>query len=296
MCLRGKKVRVFILLLTIFIVLLVFLSANVYVSYNCLKKTIYEIESDKIENTVTLCLMSDLHDHRFGDKNSRLVKAVQEIQPDLILMDGDMINEESEDTSVATEIISRCIEIAPVYYSLGNQEKEYLRAGASDLIKELTKAGAVVLEDAYTSVEINENRICLAGMYAYAFAEDGSGHMDKDGIDPERLQLLEDFQAQDCFKIMMAHRPDSFIFGDAADTWEIDLVVSGHLHGGQVIIPFAGGLYAGDQGFFPEYVYGEHHFDAVKTMIITSGLGSDRERLPRFNNLPEIVVITLKSE
>jgi predicted MPP superfamily phosphohydrolase len=61
-----------------------------------------------------------------------------------------------------------------------------------------------------------------------------------------------------------------------------------------VVLPFLGGLYAGDQGFFPDYVYGEHHFPAVRTMIITSGLGSDREKLPRFNNPPEVVRIVLE--
>ena len=93
----------------------------------------------------------------------------------------------------------------------------------------------------------------------------------------------------------MSHRPDSFIFGHAIDTWKIDLVVSGHAHGGQVRIPFVGGLYGADQGWFPKYVDGIHHFKAVKNMVITRGMGSDKEKLPRFDNIPEIVVIDLKS-
>lgn len=115
-------------------------------------------------------------------------------------------------------------------------------------------------------------------------------------MDEKLCKFLKDFQSTDAFSVMMAHRPDSFIWGDAANYWKIDLVVSGHNHGGQIIIPGKGGLYGGDQGWFPKYVDGMHHFEAVKNMIITRGLGSSSEKLPRFNNIPEIVVIDLKKK
>lgn len=285
-----------VIILMILSAVTLFLIADIYVSYNCLRTVSYLIETEQIQDTVTICLLADLHDHRFGDRNSELVEAVRETDPDLILAAGDFINEGSETAAVATELIPQLLEIAPVYYSLGNQEKGYIRAGRSDLMRELQGAGAIVLEDTYTVLEINGNKICLAGMYEYAFELDGSGQMDKSGIAPDRLRFLEEFQEQDCFKLMMSHRPDSFIFGHAAETWDIDLVVSGHLHGGQVVLPFLGGLYAGDQGFFPRYIYGEYQFPTVKNMIITGGLGSDKEKLPRLNNPPEIVSITLEHQ
>lgn len=163
----------------------------------------------------------------------------------------------------------------------------------STLIADLESAGAVVLDQEYVSTDVNGNNIVIGGIYEYAFAYNGSGHMDKSKMPEDKLAFLESFQAEQSFKIMMAHRPDSFLFGDAEETWDIDLVLSGHLHGGQVIIPFKGGLYGGDFGFFPEYDFGEYRFSAVKNMIITRGLGSDREKLPRFNNMPEIVFIHL---
>ena len=82
----------------------------------------------------------------------------------------------------------------------------------------------------------------------------------------------------------------SFIFGDASQVWDIDLVISAHNHGGQVVLPFAGGLYGGDQGWFPQYVHGLYHKDNLR-LFITSGLGTDREKFPRFNNPPEIAVL-----
>ena len=292
----GSRILIRVLLILSVLGFISAAAVELYISYNSLITTAYRVVSDKIRNPVTVCLLADLHDHRFGEQNARLVSQVNDMEPDLILMAGDFINTESEDSSAATELIGQLTEIAPVYYSLGNQEKGYLAAGTSDLLSEIRAAGAEVLEENYENLEINGNSICLAGMYGYAFAFDGSGHMCKEEMDPDRLGFLEEYQQQEGFKLMMAHRPDSFIFGEAANTWGIDLVVSGHLHGGQVVLPFLGGFYAGDQGFFPKYVYGEHHFNAVKTMIITSGLGSDREFLPRFNNPPEAVVIYLEHE
>lgn len=295
---KVKKTRIpacgpaFILGLAL--VLALFAAGEIYTSYNRLTVREYRIDASYIEGPVTLCLISDLHDHRFGEKNAELAARIRDCQPDLILMAGDIINGDSADPCAATELIRALRDIAPVCYSLGNQEMAYINAGRSDLKRELEEAGALLLEETYTDIAVGNNKICLGGMYGYAFAHDGGGHMYKEGIPGERLAFLESFQKQDAFKIMMAHRPDSFIFGQAADTWDIDLVLSGHLHGGQVILPFLGGLFAGDQGFFPGYVYGEHHFRAVKTMIITSGLGSDREKLPRFNNPPEVVKIVLE--
>ena len=77
-------------------------------------------------------------------------------------------------------------------------------------------------------------------MYDYAFALDGNNTTTKESMRPSLYRFLTDFQNTNSYRLMMAHRPDSFIFGDAAKTWDIDLVVSGHNHGGQVILPVLG--------------------------------------------------------
>ena len=87
---------------------------------------------------------------------------------------------------------------------------------------------------------------------------------------------------------------DSFIFGEASKAWDIDLVVSSHDHGGQVVIPFLGGFYGGDQGYFPEYIHGLYNKDKMK-ILISSGLGSNKQKLPRFNNVPEVMVVNLSN-
>ena len=297
--LLKRRKRIFMaagIVLAAVIAIAVFIKVEIYISYNSLEAEEYTISSDRINSEVKLALISDLHDHTFGEKNEELVQMLKEQEPDLILMAGDMINDISKDSHVAVELIEQVKDIAPVYYSLGNQEEDYIGRGTSDLLNELKDAGAIVLDESYQDIQVNGNAIRLGGMYDYAFALDGNNTTTKESMRPSLYQFLTDFQYTDSYRLMMAHRPDSFIFGDAAKTWEIDLVVSGHNHGGQVILPFLGGIYGGDQGWFPKYVDGVHHFKKVKNMVITRGLGSGEEKLPRFNNKPEVVMIYLEKE
>ena len=297
--LLKRRKRIFMaagIVLAAVIAIAVFIKVEIYISYNSLETEEYTISSDRINSEVKLALISDLHDHTFGEKNEELVQMLKEQEPDLILMAGDMINDISKDSHVAVELIEQVKDIAPVYYSLGNQEEDYIGRGTSDLLNELKDAGAIVLDESYQDIQVNGNAIRLGGMYDYAFALDGNNTTTKESMRPSLYQFLTDFQYTDSYRLMMAHRPDSFIFGDAAKTWEIDLVVSGHNHGGQVILPFLGGIYGGDQGWFPKYVDGVHHFKTVKNMVITRGLGSGEEKLPRFNNKPEVVMIYLEKE
>ncbi|WP_455055410.1 metallophosphoesterase [Merdimonas faecis] len=163
--------------------------------------------------------------------------------------------------------------------------------GHPELTGELEAAGAVVLDKTYVDIEVNGNKVRIGGMYDYAFGLNGNN--DASAAPSDTLSFLQEFQDTDSLKIMLAHRPDSFIFGDASKVWNVDLVVSGHNHGGQVVIPFLGGLYGGDQGWFPEYIHGIYQKDKIR-MFVTSGLGTHQEKLPRFNNPPEIAVLTIQ--
>lgn len=248
-----KILKITGILLMIFIL---FIVIEVVISYKCLTVKNYNIESDKIKENVKVVLVSDLHEGTFGENNKRLVSKIKECKPDLILFDGDMINEESKNLQTVITLVKRLKETAPVYYALGNHEIGYLDRKTSDLYGELKKAGAVVLEKNYEDIKVKNHTIRIGGLYEYAFAVDGQGKMSKKDMNSGLRDFLMDFEDTKAFKIMMSHRPDSFIFGQAADTWKIDLVVSGHAHGGQVILPGMGGLYGADQGWFPKYVDG----------------------------------------
>ena len=181
--------------------------------------------------------------------NRELAEKVKEQEPDLILLLGDMLNGSSSSASVPLELIELLKETAPVYYALGNHELEYEEKGHPELIRELEEAGAEVLEKEYVDLTVGGVKLRLGGMYEYAFGLNGNN--DALAAPEDVLDFLLEFQDTDRLKIMMSHRPDSFIFGDASQVWDIDLVISAHSHGGQVVLPFAGGLYGGDQGWFP---------------------------------------------
>lgn len=277
----------------IFVLLLLFW--NIVRSYTSLELETCFVASDKLYSEIKLVLISDLHDHEFGERNLELVNMIAQEEPDLILMAGDFINDDSEDEDIVLSLVKELGKIAPIYFSMGNHELDYESRTGVDLAEKITDAGATVLELAYEDIEINGESIRIGGMYEYAFAMDGDNSTKPENMDSDVYQFLKEFQNTENFKLMMAHRPDSFIFGEASKTWDIDLVVSGHAHGGQVVMPFLGGLWAPDQGWFPEYVHGLHEKDKLN-IFITSGLGGQPEAAPRFNNPPEVAVITLAPE
>lgn len=285
-----KKSKICKIAICILLLLVIYAAVSVWVSENHLVVNEYEFTTDKITQEITLLVIADLHDHEFGTGNESLVQKIEQQNPDLILLDGDLLNEDSENSDIPCELIRKLVETAPVYYAFGNHEIDYMNNGHSELAQQLREAGAILLDKAYADVEVGETSLRLGGMYDYAF---GLGGEDKASEAPEDVtKFLEDFQDTDCLKIMMSHRPDSFIFGDASSYWNIDLVVSGHDHGGQVVIPFLGGLYGGDQGWFPEYVHGMYQKGGMQ-LFVTSGLGSHDQVLRRFNNPPEIAVLKI---
>lgn len=302
----STKNKTVILLLIILLTLLWFVG-EILVSYHWMKVNRYPVQVRNLRyaDTVTdagfkMVVISDLHDHEFGKDNEKLIRCVKEQDPEMIILDGDMLNEDSKSDEVPVRLVKGLAEIASVYYALGNHELDYIgtvegkkmqkHPENSELVKDLTDAGACVLEEGYRDVEIGGCKVRIGGMYEYAFALDGDNSAEN--LTGDVRDFLEEFQNTDRYKIMLCHRPDSFVFGDASDYWKIDLVISGHDHGGQVVIPFKGGLYGGDQGWFPPYVHGLYRTGRIR-LFVTSGLSSEKQKLPRWNNRPEIAVLNV---
>ena len=283
--------KVLKIVLAVFIILILACLVSIWISYNWLTVTNFTVTSDKITSPFRMVLISDLHDHSFGSGNEKLVEKIQEQSPDLIIVDGDIINGDSENDDVAVELVRSLTEIAPVYYSLGNHEYYYMEAGHDDLQDDLEEAGAVVLNYQSVDIVVNGNSIRLGGLYEYGF----DTSMQSAEENQSAVSYLEEYVDTDRYLVMCAHRPESFYPWDMADQWGIDLVLSGHLHGGQVIIPGIGGLYSPLEEFFPTYDYGQYKL-GDSDMIITRGLGSNPKILPRFNNPPEIAVVDVEPE
>ena len=277
--------KIFLIIAVTIMAISSFLYYEVYISYNKLTQTNYTIKNEKIDNDINIVIISDLHDNNLGENNQKLIDKINSISPDIVLVVGDMLNEYSKDSNIVTNLMKQISQNYKVFYSLGNTEEDYIKLGTSDLLKELESSGITVLDNEYEDLKVGESTIRIGGMYDYAFGE----------INEDTYNFLCDFQNTDSYKIMMSHRPDSFIFGDASEVWDIDLVVSGHTHGGQVRLPYLGGLYVGDQGWFPEYDKGLFDLNKIK-IVITSGIGSSKQKIPRFNNIPEVVNLKISNK
>ena len=229
--------------------------------------------------------VSDLHNAEFGDGNQRLLDMLREAEPDMIAITGDLIDSRKTNIAVALAFAEEAVKIAPCYYVSGNHEarvSEYreLKAG-------LEAAGVTVLDDARVEIEISGKSITIIGVNDPSFLAD---YLTSDAAVMDRK--LSELSSEDAgFTILLSHRSELFGTYLAHD---MDLVLTGHAHGGQFRLPLIGGLIAPNQGLFPKYDDGLYS-EGNTNMIVRRGLGNSI--IPfRFNNRPEVVLIELKSQ
>ena len=284
------KKQVFRIITAAAVIFILALTLSVLLSAVCLHVQHYEIELRGLQSKVRLVLLSDLHCKSFGKDNSRLLAKVEAQSPDAICLAGDMIdrNADAEDVQKFLDFVKALRKIAPVFFSPGNHELGYM---ASDelLLDRIEKSGAAVFNDSYADVILAGQPLRIGGTMGYGFA---FGRTEEEFTSSQEYVFLKAFENTELPKICLAHMPDTFIFNGAYTLWDVDLVLSGHTHGGLVRLPFIGGLYAPMQGLFPKYDRGYFQLGTHMQMVITSGLAG-HGLLPRVNNLPEIVVIDL---
>ena len=276
-------------ILLVLIILLVTLGLDILWSMTALQTTTYEFTSSKISEPVRFVFLSDLHCRNFGKHNQELCKCIADQKPDFIALVGDIINRSSTKNEIdeVCSFIKDLTKIAPVYYSLGNHEEQYISTNGDEVLQQIESASAILLNDTYIDVDVHGQSLRLGGMIKLAYLA-----VEKE--EDEANIFLDNFCNTDRLKIMLNHRPEGFYFGDACQVWSVDFILSGHTHGGLIRLPFIGGLYAPIQGAFPEVYYGEYKFEN-NLMVITSGLAG-HGMIPRINNPPEIVVIDLVPE
>ena len=262
--------------------LLVAFLISLYVSNSCIKITRHTLESEKITAPVRLAVISDLHSMDFANSNADLYSKIAKAKPDLILTVGDMISDKNCDAQgieYHKEVLTKLCDIAPVYCSLGNHERHSTQL---ESIKEsIAQAGAVLLERSYADVELNGNKLRLFGLsYYLSWDEEANGFISE--------ALLTD---SDVFSLLLCHNPEFYVWG--IKNYPIDLMVSGHTHGGMLKLPLLGPVYAPEQGWFPEYAAGFYK-EENGYLAVTTGLGSSPEYMPRVFNRPEIMIIDVK--
>ena len=242
----------------------------------------YNVKSEDIPSefdNFRIVQISDLHNAEFGENNEKLLLMLKQADADIIAITGDMIDSRNTDVDVAISFAQKAVNIAPVYYVNGNHESRVL--GEYEKLKQgLTDAGVNILENSSADITIGDEAITLIGINDPTFRMDIVDDTMEQNIAHQLVNVIPD---NDNYKVLLAHRPEYF------DVYagNVDLVLSGHAHGGQFRIPFIGGLVAPGQGFFPEYYEGSHIKENTE-MIVSRGIGNSI--IPfRINNKPEII-------
>ena len=280
---KRKRVIIFsnvILLLVLLIIWIVW--ANTALEVNTF--TVKSKDLPASFNGYRIAHISDLHNAEIGDENSKLLSAIKSSNPDIIAVTGDLIDSNKTDIEIALRFMAKAVEIAPCYYVTGNHESYMLEYNT--LRNGLINSGVTVLENENISISKSEEAIELLGVNDPEFKTDYS-------LDNAATinNVLSDLKSdKESFTLLLSHRPELF---DVYVNNDIDLILSGHAHGGQFRLPFVGGLVAPNQGVFPKYDAGLFSENETN-MIVSKGIGNSIIPV-RFNNRPELVLIELES-
>ena len=249
----------------------------------------YTVSSAKLPQSFDgyrIAHVSDLHNAEMGKDNEKLLTILRDADPDMIAITGDLIDSRSTNVEIALNFIREAVKIAPCYYVTGNHEarvNEYV-----ELKSGMEAAGVIVLEDVRTEISLDGDTITLIGVNDPSYQTDYL-FGDSETVMNTKLEELHTENGE--FTVLLSHRPERF---DTYADHGLDLVLSGHAHGGQFRLPFIGGLVAPNQGLFPEYDAGIYKEDNTN-MLVSRGVGNSI--LPfRINNRPEVILIELQAE
>ncbi|AVP48515.1 MULTISPECIES: metallophosphoesterase [Bacillus cereus group] len=278
----SKKIKRSILLIATLVGCSIFL----YLQNNLISITEVKITSSKIPSSFKgykILQISDLHNKKFGDNQDVLIQKIKSIDPDIIAITGDLIDSKSYDAEVSMQLIREIVKKYPVYFVTGNHEQ--WSGKYNNLEKELKKYDVNVLRNEHVGIRKGEQEINLLGIDDPEFV---TGNRDEGNIIIDEIKKIKIEMQPDRYNVLLSHRPE--FLTEYADE-QIDLVLSGHAHGGQVRLPFIGGLVAPNQGVLPKYTAGLY-VEQNTSMVVSRGLGNSI--IPqRILNRPEIVVVQL---
>lgn len=241
--------------------------------------TVFDYKSSKLSadsDTLNIVQISDLHNANFGKNNEKLIRAIDELAPDMIAITGDIVDSNHTNISIALHFVNEMAKKYPVYYVSGNHEYWLDDEQRNELFAGMQDAGAVILKNEKTAIDTGQNSITLIGL-------------DDQNLHDTTLSSIIETCDKNIFSLVLAHEPQ---YIDTYCEAGADLVLTGHAHGGQVILPFLGPLIAPDQGFFPKYTAGKFQQEST-TMYVSRGLGNSVIPVRLFN-YPEIVCIKIQ--
>lgn len=273
--------------------------------------THYKIITDKIvgnKKGFIILHISDLHSVRSRRQVAKLARKAEKVNPDIIVITGDLIdatyynnwkaklkneNKKIYGDSYTIDFLKEIKRIAPIYYVFGNHEMMLLEEG--DLfLQELNKIGIHMMNNQRSVIHWKGINIDLLGIQDPSTLYKDKEYAVIEGCVEKMkamLQYVTKNGKDENITILLSHRPEYFeLYG----SYSIDLVLAGHAHGGQIVIPLIGGIYAPNQGWFPKYTQGQYSYNHTN-MIVSRGLGNSTVPF-RILNPPELVVVTLEGK
>ena len=244
----------------------------------------YTLETAKLDQPVRLLLLTDLHSTVHGRDQRALIDLVRAQAPDAVLLAGDIADDEVPHRG--TELLLEAVAGKyPCFYVTGNHE--FWAEGTEEILEMFRRYGVTVLAGTWSDLTVRGQTIRIFGVDDPEGFEAAPG----EAVPAGWLEQWETCRAgleEGTFSVLLSHRPELTEHYRGSG---FDLVVSGHAHGGQVRIPLLlNGLYAPNQGFFPQYAGGLYDLDGT-ALAVSRGLSISR--LPRVFNPPEAVVIDL---
>ena len=234
--------------------------------------TRYSVKAN-IENNIIFAVVSDLH----GYPADPILDKINGIEPHGVLIPGDVIHDD-DNYKNGIDLLERCVKNYPTFVSIGNHEFKM----SCDPVALLKETGARVLDNEYAEFM----GITIGGITSGFTKDKKQGHFGT--TPPPNIHWLEDFSKKEGFKLLLCHHPEYFV--PYIKDKNIDVTISGHAHGGQWRF-FGRGVFAPGQGIFPKYTGGMH----FGRHIISRGIGNPHF-IPRINNEPEIILLSIEKE
>lgn len=256
------------------------IAAKIYFDTNFFKinRLVYHTIKLPIGSEVTILQISDLHNKVFGNDNQQLIRTIKGLRADTIVITGDLIDRRTTNLNNVFHFVENLTSFhEQVLFVTGNHE--WANPLLEELLIGLRARNVKILDNQSTQIIAGDSSIQIAGVDDYSI---------KSGC----LNKIAPITNKEQFTILLSHSPGVI---QTKLVEAVDLILSGHTHGGQVRLPLIGALVVPDQGFFPKYDKGTYKLSSNKHLYIDSGLGTSR--LPiRFLNQSQISFITLTNK
>lgn len=277
---------------TLVCLVIIMLGVMIYDS-NRFHKVTYEIVSDKVEKDFRFVFLSDLHNKQYGKKNEKLIAEIDACDPDAVFIGGDILTAApGKSVEPAAQFVKTIAERYLIYYANGNHEQRLdlypeTYGDMGKRFEQLLAQESIVRLVNEAEYNQQHNIEVIGAQIDRRFYQ----RFKKVPMDGEYLKEILPKKTEEMYTILLAHNPDFF---QAYKEWGADLVLSGHVHGGVMRLPFFGGVLGTNFRFFPKYDGGMFTEDE-RVMIVSRGLGAHTIPLRIFNPA-ELVEVVIKRQ